>query len=196
MKSKQWLERQNKDFFVKNAKNKGYLARSSFKLIEIDKKFKLLKKSKHILEVGSSPGGWSQVICEKNNHATIHAFDIKNMKYFNPRIKFFKKDFFHHNFNLSSFKYDLVLSDIAPNTIGHKSTDHLRIVSMIENLLNIVENIIQLEGNLVFKIWKGLEDKNITEDIKKKFNQISIYKPQSSRKESSEIYIIAKKYIY
>ena len=87
-------------------------------------------------------------------------------------------------------------TDDKPFIINDGVVNVTDIVSMIENLLNIVENIIQLEGNLVFKIWKGLEDKNITEDIKKKFNQISIYKPQSSRKESSEIYIIAKKYIY
>ena len=88
-------------------------------------------------------------------------------------------------------KYDLILSDMAPNTLGHKSTDHLRIISLIENILYILDKIAQMNSSFIFKIWKGSEEKNIIHLLKKKFKSISYFKPRSSRSESSEIFIVA-----
>jgi len=195
MKSKNWLERQKKDSYVKRAKKEGYLSRSAFKLIEIENKYKIIRNSNSILELGSAPGGWSQVICNLNKKVSIHAFDILDMKFKHPQIKFFKKNFLEFDIESLQEKYDLVLSDIAPNTIGHKSTDHLRIISLIESIIYKIENIIQLNGNFVFKIWKGSQDKIIYDQLKKKFKKISGFKPNSSRKKSSEIYYVAQKYI-
>ena len=195
MKSKNWLLRQKNDFYVKKAKKEGYLSRSAFKLIEIENKFKILKNSNKILELGSAPGGWSQVICNLNNKVKIHAFDLLEMKFKHHQIKFFKKNFLEFNFESLNEKYDLILSDVAPNTIGHKSTDHLRIVSLIESMLDTIENIIQPNGNFIFKIWNGSQDKIILNQLKKMFKKISNFKPVSSRDESSEMYLIAKGFI-
>ena len=168
MKSKQWAQRNSKDIYVKKAKNEGYLSRSAFKLLEIEKKFQFIYKSKNILELGSSPGGWSQVICRINKKVKVDSFDLLNMRFIHRNITFYKKDFIEFNFEKLNKKYDLILSDIAPNTLGHKSTDHLRIISLIENIINILDKIAQINCNFVFKIWKGSEEKNIINNLKKK----------------------------
>ena len=195
MRSQDWLQRQKKDVYVKRAKKEGYLSRAAFKLIEIEKKFKLISKPKKILELGSSPGGWSQVICNYNQHASIYSFDILDMQFKHPQVIFFKKDFLKFKFENLNERYDLILSDIAPNAVGHQSTDHLRIISLIENIICIVENYIQKNGNFVFKLWNGSQDKVILSQIKKNFKKISSFKPDSSRINSSEIYIVAERFI-
>ena len=194
MKSKNWLQRNHKDIYFKKAKKEGYLTRSAFKLIEIEKKFNIISNSNKILEIGSAPGGWSQVICNFNQIASIYAFDILEMKFENPQIIFFKKDFLEFDFKDLNVKFNLVLSDVAPNTIGHKSTDHLRIVTLIEEILDIVENHIQLNGNLVIKLWEGSQNQIILKRLKKKFKKIFNFRPLSSRAKSSEIYIVAKEF--
>jgi len=195
MRSKDWLQRQKKDLYVIKAKKEGYLSRAAYKLIEIENKFKIVSNSKKILELGSSPGGWSQVICNFNKNASIQAFDILDMQFKNSQIKFFKENFLEFDFNTLNEKYDLVLSDLAPNTVGHQSTDHLRIISLIEETIYIVENNIKLNGNFVFKLWKGSQDNIILSKLKNKFKKISNFKPQSSRSRSSEIYIVAERFI-
>jgi len=192
MKSRNWLQRQKNDLYVKKAKKEGYLSRSAFKLIEIEKKFKIIQNANKILELGSAPGGWSQIVCNLNQKVTIHAFDILEMKFKHHQVKFFKENFLEFNFENLKEKYDLVLSDVAPNTIGHKSTDHLRIVSLIESMIYTIENILQPNGNFVFKIWRGSQDIIIFNQLKTKFKKISYLKPKSSRNESSEIYFIAQ----
>lgn len=195
MKSKDWLQRNSKDIYVKKSKNEGFFSRAAFKLIEIENRFKFISNSKRILELGSSPGGWSQVICNLNKNASIYAFDTLDMKFQNSQIKFFKENILKFNFKTLKVKYDLILSDISPNAIGHHSTDHLRIISLLEEIIYIVEKNIKLKGNFVFKILKGSQDKIIFNQIKMKFNKISFFKPRASRKESSEIYIVAQEFI-
>ena len=195
MRSKKWLQRNKQDVYVKKAKKEDYLTRAAFKLIEIEKKFKIITNSKLILELGSSPGGWSQVICNLNKKASIHAFDILEMKFKNPQVKFFKLNFFKFNFKSFNIKYDLILSDIAPNTIGHQSTDHLRIASIIQDIISLLEDIALPKSNFIFKIWKGSEEKNILNQLKKQYETVSYYKPSSSRTESSEIFIVAENFI-
>ena len=195
MRSKKWLQRNKQDVYVKKAKKEDYLTRASFKLIEIEKKFKIITNSKLILELGSSPGGWSQVICNLNKKASIHAFDILEMKFKNPQVKFFKLNFFKFNFKSFNIKYDLILSDIAPNTIGHQSTDHLRIASIIQDIISLLEDIALPKSNFIFKILKGSEEKNILNQLKKQYETVSYYKPSSSRTESSEIFIVAENFI-
>ena len=191
MKSKKWIQRNSQDIYVKKAKNEGYVSRSAFKLLEIENKFHFIIKSKNILELGSSPGGWSQVVCQINNKAKIDAFDLLDMRYTNKNIIFFKKDLIEFDFKSLNKKYDLILSDIAPNTIGHQATDHLRIISLIEDIILILNIIARVNSNFIFKIWKGSEEKNIIHLLKNKFKSISYFKPRSSRSESSEIFIVA-----
>jgi len=195
MKSKQWLNRQKKDSFVIKAKQEGYLSRAAFKLIEIENKFKLINNSKNILELGSSPGSWSQVIMKINSKAIITAIDIIEMKFNHSNIKFYKNDFLNIDFKVFNKKYDLILSDIAPNTTGHKSTDHLRICSYIHDIIDILDLIANRNSSFVTKIWKGTEENSIINKLKNKYNQVSYFKPKSSRKDSSEIFIVAQNFI-
>jgi len=191
MKSKKWIQRNSQDSYVKKAKKEGYVSRSAFKLLEIESKFHLIVKSRNILELGSSPGGWSQVVCNINKKAKIDAFDLLDMRYTNTNITFFKKNFIEFDFKILNKKYDLILSDIAPNTIGHQATDHLRIISLIEDIIFILNKVAQINSDFVFKIWKGSEEKNIINTLKNKYKSISYFKPKSSRNESSEIFIVA-----
>ena len=194
MKSKTWILRHKNDQFVKKAKQLGYINRAAFKLEEIEKKYGIIKKSKDILELGSSPGGWTQVILNSNASSNITCFDLLDMKIKNNRINFLKKDFLTYNFKNQNTKFDLILSDIAPNTTGHKSTDHLKISQMIYEIINILNITIKNKGWFIFKIWKGEEEKKIIKKLKLVFNKVEYFKPKSSRQESSEIFIIAKEY--
>ena len=195
MKSKDWLKRQKRDLYYKKAKNFGYVSRSAFKILEVEKKFKLVSNAKKILEIGSSPGGWSQAMFDINEKIHICAFDLLDMKFNHPNLNFFKEDFLNFDYSKLPYKFDLILSDIAPNTTGHQSTDHLRIASMIEDIISMLDFIASPSSSLVFKIWKGSEEKNILNDLKNKYKKISYFKPHSSRDESSEIYIVALKFI-
>jgi len=194
MKSKDWVNRQKKDFYVNKAKAEGYVSRAAFKIIEIEKKFKLIEKSKKILELGSSPGGWSQAIFEINKNANVYGFDLLEMKFNHPQFKFFQNDFLTYDYLKIPYKFDLILSDIAPNTIGHQSTDHLRIVHMIEEIIFILDDICLVGSSFVFKLWKGNQESLLIGKLKKKYKKISYFKPKSSRSESSEIYIIAQNF--
>ena len=195
MKSKQWLNRQKKDPFVIKANQKGFLSRAAFKLIEIEKKYKIIHYSKNIIEFGASPGSWSQFIVKLNPKAKITAIDMIEMKFTHTNIEFFKNDFLNIDFKTFNKKYDLVLSDIAPNTIGHKSTDHLRICSYIYDIIDILDIVANKDSSFVCKILKGKEEDFIIKKLKNKYNQVSYFKPKSSRKDSSEIFIVAQNFI-
>ena len=191
MKSKNWLQRNHKDIYVKKAKEAGYLSRAAYKLIDIENKYKLIRKSNNLLEIGSSPGSWTQIIYEKNKTLKVTAFDLIDMKFKNKNLNFIQKDIFKFNFNLFEDKFDLILSDIAPNTSGHKNTDHLRIISMITKIIDNLHLLLIPNGNFVFKIWKGSEEKDLLILLQNFFYKIEYFKPKSSRQDSSEIYIIA-----
>ena len=196
MKSKEWLDRQNRDFYVKKAKKIGYVSRSAYKILEIEKKFKLINNSKNILELGSAPGGWSQVVFELKDTVKMYAFDLLDMKFNHPNMKFIKENFLTYDYLKIPHKFDLILSDIAPNTTGHQTTDHLRISSMIEDIISVLDLIALPSSSFVFKIWKGSEEIDIINKLKKKYKKVSYFKPQSSRTKSSEIFIVAQKFIH
>ena len=192
MKSKNWVNRQKNDQFVKKAKQLGYINRAAFKLEEIEQKYKIIENSKEILELGSSPGGWTQVILNYNSQTNITCFDLLDMKMNNQRIAFYREDFLKFNFTNLKNKFDLVLSDVAPNTTGHQSTDHLRISQLIYEVIDRLEIILKKQGSFIFKIWKGEEEKEIIKILKKIFDKVEYFKPKSSRQESSEIFIISR----
>ena len=192
MKSKNWVNRQKNDQFVKKAKQLGYINRATFKLEEIEQKYKIIEHSREILELGSSPGGWTQVILNYNSKTNITCFDLLDMKMTNQRIAFYREDFLKFNFTNLKNKFDLVLSDVAPNTTGHQSTDHLRISQLIYEVIDRLEIILKNQGSFIFKIWKGEEEKEIIKMLKKIFDKVEYFKPKSSRQESSEIFIISR----
>jgi|TARA_B100000508_G_C11460344_1_gene278942 23S rRNA (uridine2552-2'-O)-methyltransferase len=196
MKSKEWLDRQNRDFYVKKAKKIGYVSRSAYKILEIEKKFKLINNSKNILELGSAPGGWSQVVFELKDTVKMYAFDLLDMKFNHPNMKFIKENFLTYDYSKIPHKFDLILSDIAPNTTGHQTTDHLRMSSIIEDIISVLDLIALPSSSFVFKIWKGSEEIDIINMLKKKYKKVSYFKPQSSRTKSSEIFIVAQKFIH
>ena len=195
MKSKDWLNRQKRDFYVKKAKKEGYLSRAAYKLIEIENKFHILTNSKTILEFGAAPGGWSQVALEINPKIEITAIDILDLKINHPQINFYKDDFLNFDYDKKESYYDLILSDIAPNTTGHQSTDHLRIATMLFDIIELLEKVLVTDGSFITKIWKGSEEKEMINILKKKFKLVSYFKPDSSRKDSAEIFIIAREFI-
>ena len=194
MKSKTWILRQKNDQFVKKAKQIGYISRAAFKLEEIEKKFNLIKHSRNIFEFGSSPGGWTQVILNSNKNIKITSIDLLDLKIKHKNIQFFKENFLTFNFDILNEDYDLVLSDIAPNTTGHQSTDHLRISQLIYEIIDKLEILLKPKASFICKIWKGEEEKEIIKKLKILFENIDYFKPQSSRKESSEIFIVARNF--
>ena len=194
MKSKDWLNRQKRDFYVKKAKKQGYLSRAAYKLIEIENKFHILTNSKTILEFGAAPGGWSQVALEINPKIEITAIDILDLKINHPQINFYKDDFLNFDFDKKENYYDLILSDIAPNTTGHQSTDHLRIATMLFDIIELLDKVLITDGSFITKIWKGSEEKEIINQLKKKFKFVSYFKPDSSRKDSAEIFIVSRNF--
>ena len=194
MKSKDWLNRQKRDFYVKKAKKQGYLSRAAYKLIEIENKFHILTNSKTILEFGAAPGGWSQVALEINPKIEITAIDILDLKINHPQINFYKDDFLKFDYDKKENYYDLILSDIAPNTTGHQSTDHLRIATMLFDIIELLDKVLITDGSFITKIWKGSEEKEIINQLKKKFKFVSYFKPDSSRKDSAEIFIVSRNF--
>ena len=194
MKSKDWLNRQKRDFYVKKAKKQGYLSRAAYKLIEIENKFHILTNSKTILEFGAAPGGWSQVALEINPKIEITAIDILDLKINHPQINFYKDDFLNFDYDKKENCYDLILSDIAPNTTGHQSTDHLRIATMLFDIIELLDKVLITDGSFITKIWKGSEEKEIINQLKKKFKFVSYFKPDSSRKDSAEIFIVSRNF--
>jgi len=191
--SKNWLNKQKKDFFFQKSKIHGYRSRSAYKLIEIDKKFKFIKKNSNLLDLGSSPGGWSQVASQKIKNGKILSIDIKSME----KIKnthFLKGDFQEKEiidkiFNYFGKKIDVVISDMAANTTGNKELDSYRTGELSLNAMNLAMKILQNKGIFLSKVFMGSIFNEINEKAKKNFKKVIKYKPLASKKESKEIYI-------
>ena len=195
--SKLWISRQNNDFYVKEAKAKGYRSRSAFKLIEINKKFKFLKNNLNILDLGSAPGGWSQVCSEINKNGKNLSIDILDMDKID-NIFFYKKDFneldffdFVNNF-FALNKVDIVLSDMAVNTTGNKDLDAMKTNSIALDVVNLSKVILKPKSSLLVKIFSGKDENILIKNAKDSFKIIERIKPDSSRKESREMYLLCR----
>jgi 23S rRNA (uridine2552-2'-O)-methyltransferase len=195
--SKNWITRQFNDPYSKLAKEKGYRSRSAFKLIEINNKFKFLKNNLNILDLGSAPGGWSQVCAEINKNGKNLSIDILNMETIN-NIFFFKK-----NFNDSDFlnfineffkqnKVDIVLSDMAVNTTGNKDLDAIKTNALALDVVNLSKLILKTKSSLLVKIFSGKDENILIKNAKDLFKNIERIKPDSSRKESREMYLLCR----
>ena len=195
--SKLWLSRQNNDFYVKEAKAKGYRSRSAFKLIEINKKFKFLKNNLNIVDLGSAPGGWSQVCSEINKNGKNLSIDILEMEKI-ENIFFYKKDFnesdffdFINNF-FDQNKVDIVLSDMAVNTTGNRDLDAIKTNSIALDVVNLSRVILKTKSSLLVKIFSGKDENILIKNAKDSFKIIERIKPDSSRKESREMYLLCR----
>ena len=193
--SKLWISRQNNDFYVKEAKARGYRSRSAFKLIEINQKFKFLKNNLNIVDLGSAPGGWSQVCSEVNKNGKTLSIDILDMDKID-NVFFYKKDFnetdffdFVNNF-FENNKVDLVLSDMAVNTTGNKDLDAIKTNSIALDVVNLSRVILKPKSSLLVKIFSGKDENILIKNAKDSFKSIERIKPDSSRKESREMYLL------
>jgi 23S rRNA (uridine2552-2'-O)-methyltransferase len=197
-----WLLRHINDPFVQKAKEAGYISRAAFKLLEIDKKFQLFKKSLKygnlLLDLGAAPGSWLQVLVEniKNCEVQIFALDLREISYHNDKIIKIIGDFTDEK-TLSLLKsatdtnsISLVLSDMAPNSCGNKKTDHLRIMTLAEEVLTFMEQSLVAGGNGVIKVLQGVLSQKLNKIAQNLFNNVYWYKPKASYSDSTELYLI------
>ncbi|MFZ9323845.1 MAG: RlmE family RNA methyltransferase [Candidatus Fonsibacter ubiquis] len=195
--SKNWITRQFNDPYTKLAKQKGYRSRSAFKLIEINNKFKFLKNNLNILDLGSAPGGWSQVCADINKNGKNLSIDILNMEIID-NIFFYKKDFNDSDFLdfINDFfkqnKVDIVLSDMAVNTTGNKDLDAIKTNAIALDVVNLSKLILKKKSTLLVKIFSGKDENILIKNAKELFKDIERIKPDSSRKESREMYLLCR----
>jgi 23S rRNA (uridine2552-2'-O)-methyltransferase len=196
--SRKWVTRQLKDPYVALAKKHGYRSRAAFKLLEINEKFKIFKKSDVVIDLGAAPGGWSQVLsklCRK-----VVAVDLLPMDPL-PNVEFFVGDFSDEDTTqkieslLCEEKADVILSDMAPQTCGIKKVDHIRIMSLVEEVFEFSKMFLKEGGTLVVKVFQGGAEKDLLCNLKKNFEMVRHYKPSASRKESVEMYIVASNFL-
>jgi len=193
-KSRTWVIKQHRDQFFKKAKVLGYKSRAAFKLIELNKKFNFIKKNSNLLDIGSTPGGWSQVASKIITNGKILAVDITPMEKL-ENVIFLNSDFSEQKVQdkiLKTFdgKIDIIVSDMAENTTGNKTVDSIRTNSLCTDVINFSLKVLTNKGSLVCKLFMGedfLEVKNLA---KKNFKNVDFFKPESSRSESKETYII------
>ena len=190
------MAKQKKDLYFKQSKILGYSSRAAFKLIEMDKKFKFLKKNTNLLDLGSSPGGWSQVARKKILNGKILAVDLQLMKKISG-VDFIQGDFEDIEINnkiLSYFakKADVVLSDMAANTTGNKDMDSFRTGDLCLKAMDLSSKILSINGIFLSKIFMGSVFSEINKKANKLFSKVVKYKPISSKSESKEIYIFCK----
>jgi len=195
-KSKNWLIKKNKDPFFRQSKIQGFRSRSAFKLIEMNKKFKFLKKNLSLLDLGSSPGGWSQVARKEIYNGKLLAIDIKPMEKIN-NVNFIEGDFRKKEIHENIMRYfdnkvDVVLSDMAANTSGNKDLDAYNTGLLCLDAMTLATKVLNEEGVFLSKIFMGSIFGEINEKSKKCFKKVVKFKPLSSKKESKEIYIFCK----
>ncbi len=196
-----WLNRQLNDPYVIKAKYEGYRSRAAYKLIEINEKFNILNKNSTVLDLGAAPGGWSQVASRiiGDGGKEVVAIDLLPIEYI-PGVIDAQMDFYdpkNHELIRQMLKdgfADVVLSDMAPNTTGHHKTDHLRIIDLCERSFYFAITLLRPGGHFVAKILCGGAENELLKDMKKNFEEVRHFKPKSSRSDSREMYVVAKKF--
>ena len=194
--SKNWLKKRKKDKYFKDSKIQGYRSRSAFKLIEMNNKFKFFKKKTLLVDLGSSPGGWSQVAEKEIDNGKILSIDIKPMEKIN-NVDFIQGDFLSDSITKKielyfNSKIDVVLSDMAANTSGNKDLDSYKTGELCLKAMDLSRKILSSDGVFLSKIFMGSIFQEINDKAKRSFKKIVKFKPLSSKKESKEIYIYCK----
>ncbi|WP_264688312.1 RlmE family RNA methyltransferase [Wolbachia endosymbiont (group A) of Sympetrum striolatum] len=184
------------DQYVRKTSKDGYRSRSAYKLVEMDNKFKLFQEGQKIIDLGASPGGWSQVASQKG--ANVVALDMKPMNAING-VEFIQCDIINGleilREKFKDQKFDVILSDMAPESCGLKSLDHIRIMLLCEAALNFAKHFLSHGGTFVVKIFQGESDKDFCNKLKKMFKTVKYFKPKSSRSESTEMYLVSLGFI-
>ncbi len=196
--STRWLNRQLNDPYVAEAVKHGYRGRAAFKLLEIDEKLGCLKPGMSVIDLGAAPGGWCQIATEKG--CKVIAIDLLPMDEL-ADVSAFQMDFMDEEApdmlktKLAKISDDglanIVLSDMAPNTTGHKQTDHLRIMAVVEAAYYFACEVLKPDGTFIAKVFQGGAQNNLLTEMKKSFKVVKHMKPPASRKESAEQYVVA-----
>ena len=194
--STRWLERQLNDPYVRRARAENYRSRAAYKLLELDERFGLLKGVKAVVDLGIAPGGWSQVVRRRAPAAKVSGIDLLPTDPIDG-VTILQMDFMDEEAperlkEALGGAADLVLSDMAANTVGHPQTDHLRTMALVEAGLEFASEILKPGGAYVAKVLAGGADNNLVAELKRHFNTVKHAKPPASRKDSSEWYVIAQ----
>lgn len=195
--SKKWLQRQLNDKYVICARNEGYRSRAAFKIIEIQRKYSIIKENSIVLDLGSTPGGWSQIVAPLCKH--VIAVDLLEMQPL-PNVDFIRGDFQSDEILnkirklLNGRSIDVIISDMAPSTCGIPKIDHLRIVNLLEQVFTFSKQILSIGGALVAKTFQGGGSNMLLKQLKASFRKVSNFKPNASRKESAEMYVICQEF--
>lgn len=194
--STRWLERQLNDPYVKKAKAEGYRSRAAYKLVELDERFALLKGVDRVIDLGIAPGGWTQVVRRKRPHCAVVGIDLLPVDPIDGAT-ILQMDFMDERApemlaEALGGPADLVLSDMAANTVGHPQTDHLRTMALVEAGLEFAAQVLRPGGAYVAKVLAGGTDHGLVAELKRLFATVKHAKPPASRKDSSEWYVIAQ----
>jgi len=194
--STRWLERQLNDPYVKRAKAENYRSRAAFKLIELDERFGLLKGVKSVIDLGIAPGGWSQVVRRQVPQAKVVGIDLLPTDPIDGatllQLDFLAEEAPERLREALGGPADLVLSDMAANTVGHPQTDHLRTMALVEAGLEFAGEVLRPGGAFVAKVLAGGADSHLVAELKRRFATVKHAKPPASRKGSSEWYVVAQ----
>nr|WP_246339861.1 RlmE family RNA methyltransferase [Ancylobacter tetraedralis] len=197
--SQKWLQRQLNDPYVARAKREGWRSRAAFKLIEIDDKMKLLKPGARVVDLGAAPGGWSQVAAQRvkaeEGRGKIVAIDLLEIDPV-PGVEFAQMDFLKDDAPerlkaMLGGEADVVMSDMAANTTGHRPTDHLRIVGLVELAIDFARQVLAPGGAFIAKVFQGGTENALLAELKRDFTTVKHVKPQASRADSAELYVVA-----
>ena len=195
--SKNWLNKQRRDTYVRQSKIDGYRARSVYKLIEINEKFKIFKSGMGVIDIGAAPGSWSQYVSKIVKNGTIISVDLKDMENIKNTIQI-KGDFNEHvtqiqiKTSLKGKQPDVIMSDMAVNTTGIKNIDSIQTGELCKEAMIFSKDVISENGFFISKIFMGSIFNEIVALGKKIFKEVKVFKPQSSRKESKESFIVCK----
>jgi 23S rRNA (uridine2552-2'-O)-methyltransferase len=194
--STRWLERQLNDPYVKKAKAENYRSRAAYKLLELDERFGLLKGVKAVVDLGIAPGGWSQVVRRRLSHSNVVGIDLLPTEPIDG-VTILQMDFMDDTApdklrDALGGPADLVLSDMAANTVGHPQTDHLRTMALVEAGLEFAREVLRPGGAYVAKVLAGGADNDLVAELKRNFTTVKHAKPPASRKDSSEWYVVAQ----
>ena len=194
--SKNWINRQRRDIYVRQSKVDGYRSRSAYKLQEIDEKFKILKNGISLIDLGAAPGGWSQYAAKKVKSGKILSIDLKKMENIDNTVQI-TGNFTETNFQAQikehfKYKVDVVVSDMAVNTTGNKSVDSISTGELCKGAIFFAKDMLNKDGKFVSKIFMGSTFNEIVSVANNIFKKVSVFKPKSSRKDSKENFIICK----
>lgn len=187
------------DKYFQRAKQQGYLARSVFKLEEIQARFKIIRKGNSILDLGAAPGSWLQYAAKiAGPTSKLVGVDLTAIKPLGQNIKTIQADIFSPELiekikALYPNKFDLILSDLAPKTSGIKETDHARSIELNRRVIGISDSLLKPRGTVILKVFQGGDFDKFLKELKRKFKMVKIFKPQASRGRSFEVYLICKK---